>query len=57
MLYSSGDIKTHPPKDDYENFVTSFIETTTECIPHLPREKYNIPQESLTFLKKKHKIT
>ena len=27
----------HTPKDEYENFVTVFIEVAAECIPTKPR--------------------
>ena len=45
-------IERHTANDEYENFITTHIEATAECIPIKPRTRCRVPWESIAFRKK-----
>ena len=42
--------------DEYENFVTTHLETAVECIPTKPRAKFIVPWESKAIKEKQDNI-
>ena len=36
----------HTPNDDYENFLTAYMEAVIECVPTKPKAKCRVPWES-----------
>ena len=45
--------KTHPPNDEYENFVSAHFEAAAECILTKQRDKSRVPCVIITVRKKR----